>query len=273
MSLRVALIQTRTPAVQGPALEHTAPLIEEAVRAGAQLIATPEGSNLLQRSRGKFTETAVPPGKDVFVAGVTDLAKRHGVHILIGSALVQREDGLFANRSMLVTPTGVIAATYDKIHMFDVDLPTGERHRESALYAPGDAAVAVDTPLGKLGLTICYDVRFPHLYRALARAGAQILTVPAAFTVPTGKAHWETLLRARAIENGAYVIAPAQGGLHEDGRSTYGHSMVIAPWGEVIAHADDDAPGVIVADVDLAQVDKARAAIPNLVNGREFSGP
>ena len=273
MSLRAALIQTRTPASQDQALEETAPLIEQAVVGGAQLIVTPEGSNLLQRSRSKFVESAVAPEDDVFVQGVIGLARGHGVHILIGSALVKRPDGLFANRSMLVTPQGEIAATYDKIHMFDVDLPTGERHRESALYAPGDRAVLAQTPLGKIGMTICYDVRFPHLYRALAQKGAEILTVPAAFTVPTGKAHWETLLRARAIENGAYVLAAAQGGTHEDGRSTDGRSIAIAPWGEVIALADHDEPAVVFTDLDLGEVAKARAAIPNLVNGRDFTGP
>jgi len=273
MSLRVALIQTRTPANQAAAFDHIAPMIETAVTGGAQLIVTPEGSNLLQRSRAKFVETAVAAEEDPFVLGVQRLAREHGVHILIGSALVRREDGLFANRAMLVAPTGEVVATYDKIHMFDVDLPTGERHRESNAYAAGDKAVVAETPLGKIGLTICYDVRFPHLYRALARAGAEIIVVPAAFTVPTGEAHWEVLLRARAIENGAFILAPAQGGAHEDGRATYGHSLVVGPWGEVLAQAANDAPGVLFADLDLTAVAKARSAIPNLVNGREFTGP
>jgi len=273
MSLRVALIQTRTPANQAAAFDHIAPMIGSAVAGGAQLIVTPEGSNLLQRSRAKFVETAVGPEEDPFVLGVRRLAREHGVHILIGSALVRREDGLFANRAMLVAPTGEVVATYDKIHMFDVDLPTGERHRESGAYAAGDKAVVAETALGKVGLTICYDVRFPHLYRALARAGAEIIVVPAAFTVPTGEAHWEVLLRARAIENGVFILAPAQGGAHEDGRATFGHSMAVGPWGEVLAQAADDAPGVLFADLDLGAVAKARSAIPNLVNGREFAGP
>jgi len=271
--LRVALIQTRTPASQGAALEHTAPLIEKAAAGGAQFILTPEGSNLLQRSKRQFAETAVEAEHDVFVQGVRNLAKDKGVTVLIGSALVKRPDGLYANRSMLVLPDGQIAATYDKIHMFNVDLPTGETHRESALYAPGERAVLADAAFAKVGLTICYDVRFPHLYRALSRAGAEILTVPAAFTVPTGQAHWLTLLRARAIENGAFVLAPAQGGAHEDGRSTFGRSVAIAPWGEVLALADHDAPDVLFADLDLDAVAKARAAVPNLINGREFAGP
>ena len=157
--------------------------------------------------------------------------------------------------------------------MFDVDLPTGERHRESALYTPGDAAVAADTPWVKIGLTICYDVRFPQLYRALAKAGAQIITVPAAFTRPTGEAHWEVLLRARAIETGAFILAAAQGGTHEDGRSTWGHSMAIDPWGRILAQAQGDAPGVVIADLALDEVEATRASIPSLKNGRPFDGP
>jgi predicted amidohydrolase len=272
-ALRVALIQTRTPAHQAAALAHTAPLIEQAIADGAQFIATPEGSNFLQRKRDLFTATAVEARDDVFVQGVQALAERHGVPILIGSALVKREDGLFANRSLLISTDGSIQAQYDKIHMFDVDLPTGERHRESALYAPGDQAVTAQRSWGGLGLTICYDVRFPHLFQALAKTGVKVITVPAAFTRPTGEAHWQTLLRARAIETGAFVLAPAQGGFHEDGRGTYGHSLVVTPWGEVIGHLDHDEPGVLMADLDLTLVDTARAAIPNLQNDRPFSGP
>lgn len=271
--VRIALVQTRTPASQAAALAHTAPLIETAVRGGANFILTPEGTNLLQRSRSAFEETVRAPDDDPFVIEARRLAAAHGVHILIGSALVRRADGKCANRSLLFGPDGGLIAEYDKIHMFDVDLPTGERHRESNLYAPGERAVVVDTALARIGLTICYDIRFPGLYRKLAQAGAQVLTVPAAFTRPTGAAHWETLLRARAIENGAFVLAPAQGGTHEDGRATWGRSMAIAPWGEVIAASDNDEPGVIFADLDLSEVAKARSAIPSLLNGRDFSGP
>jgi len=271
--LRVALIQTRTPASQTAALDHTAPLIEQAALGGANFVLTPEGSNFLQKSRPAFEQTVSDPEEDIFVDGVRALARRHSIHILIGSALVRGEDGRFANRSLMVDPAGAVIATYDKIHMFDVDLPTGERHRESNVYAPGERAVMVDTPFGGVGLTICYDIRFPGLYRRLAIAGASILTVPAAFTRPTGAAHWEVLLRARAIENGAFVLAPAQGGTHEDGRSTWGRSMAIAPWGEVIAASDGDEPGVIFADLDLDAVGAARSAIPSLANGREFTGP
>jgi len=270
---RVALVQTRTPASQAAALEHTAPLIEEAASGGAGLIITPEGSNFLQKARPLFEETVTSTEADPFVLGVRALARAHKTHILIGSALVRREDGKCANRSLLVDPAGDIVATYDKIHMFDVDLPTGERHRESNLYTPGEQAVIAPVTHGVLGLTICYDIRFPGLYRRLASAGASILTVPSAFTRPTGKAHWETLLRARAIENGAFVLAAAQGGTHEDGRATWGHSMAIAPWGEVLAAFDGDEPGVLFADLNLDEVTKARSAIPSLLNGREFSGP
>jgi predicted amidohydrolase len=271
-TLRAALIQTRTPASQAASLEQLRPLVADAAGQGAQLIATPEASNFLQRSRSAFAETVADAAHDAVVQAAQGWARDHGVWFLLGSALVRRDDGLFANRSMLFSPDG-LAARYDKIHMFDVDLPTGERHRESAVYAPGEAAVVAKTPWGGLGMTVCYDVRFPHLYRALAKAGAAILAVPAAFTRPTGEAHWSVLLRSRAIENGAFVLAPAQGGFHEDGRGTYGHSMIIAPWGEVLAEADGDEPGVIVADLDLNAVAKARGAIPSLANERPFSAP
>jgi predicted amidohydrolase len=214
-----------------------------------------------------------PADEDVAVLGLRRLAGELGVWLLIGSALVRRDDGKCANRAMLVRPDGSVAATYDKLHMFDADLPTGERPRESASYEPGDRAVVAGAAGAQLGLAICYDVRFPLLSRALARAGAEIITYPAAFTRPTGAAHWEVLLRARAIETGAFVIAPAQGGKHDDGRATWGHSMVVAPWGEVIALADHDEPCALVADLDLAAVANARAAIPVLTNERPFTGP
>jgi predicted amidohydrolase len=272
-SLRCALIQTRTPAHQQAALDHIAPLVARAVAEGATFIATPEGSNLLQRKRDLFVETAVEPERDGFIQGVRDLARRHGVEILIGSALVKRPDGLFANRSMLIDAEGETVASYDKIHMFDVDLPTGERHRESNLYTPGERAVTAQAAWGGLGLTICYDVRFPTLYQALAQTGVNLITVPAAFTRPTGEAHWHVLLRARAIETGAFILAPAQGGFHEDGRGTYGHSLVATPWGEIIGELDNDEPGVLVVDLDLTLVDTARSAIPNLKNQRAYSAP
>ena len=272
-TLKAALVQLRTPASQAAALAQAEPLVRAAARAGAQLIATPEGTNILQRDRKLLFEAVRPLEEDECVLGLRRLAKDLGVWILIGSALVKREDGQLANRSALVGADGEVKATYDKIHMFDVDLPTGERHRESAVYTPGERATVAETPWGKIGLSVCYDVRFPHLYRAMAKAGAEIITVPAAFTRPTGEAHWEILLRARAIETAAYVLAPAQGGFHEDGRGTWGRSTMVGPWGEILAKAEDDAPGVITADLDLGAVAKARAAIPALVNDRAFAAP
>ena len=186
---------------------------------------------------------------------------------------MKREDGKAANRAALITPAGEIAATYDKLHMFDVDLPTGESARESETYEPGARAVTAAAGELKLGLTICYDVRFPALYRALALAGAEVIVTPAAFTRPTGEAHWEILLRARAIETGAFVLAPAQGGFHEDGRGTWGRTMAIGPWGEVLGKLDHDEPGVLVADLDLPAAAKARSAIPALANARAFQAP
>jgi predicted amidohydrolase len=271
--MKVALVQTRTPATPKAARDHVLPLIEEAARGGADLIATPEGVNLLQKDREKLQPLLAPLEDDLVVCALRERARALGVHVLVGSALVRREDGKAANRQALITPAGEIAATYDKLHMFDVDLPNGETARESATYEPGDRAVTVQAGPAKLGLTICYDVRFPALHRALALAGAEVLTVPAAFTRPTGQAHWEILLRARAIETGSFVIAPAQGGHHEDGRGTWGRTMAVAPWGEVIGQLDHDEPGVLFADLDLAAVGKARQAIPSLRNARPFTGP
>lgn len=280
--LRVGLVQTRTPATHAAALEHVAPLVRQAAEQGAQFILTPEGVNVLQKDRAKLLSTLVSLDDDLVVRGLRDLARELGVWIDVGSALVRREDGpeggKAANRQAVIDPTGAIVATYDKLHMFDVDLPPrdgkkGETARESATYEPGERAVVAETPLGAFGLTICYDMRFPALHRALALGGAQVLTVPAAFTRPTGEAHWDILLRARAIETGSFVIAAAQGGFHEDGRGTWGRSIAIGPWGEVIGKLDHDEPGVLIADLDLAAVDKARAAIPALKNARAFTGP
>jgi predicted amidohydrolase len=271
--LRVALVQMRTPADQAAALEQAAPMVHQAAADGAQLIATPEVTNLVQRNRALSMPAMRTEEDDPCVQGLITLAAELKVWLLIGSAVVLREGGGVANRSMLIDPSGREVVTYDKMHMFDVDLPSGEKARESEAFVAGDAAVVADTPLAKIGLTICYDVRFPYLYRALAKAGAQILTVPAAFTRSTGEAHWEILLRARAIETGSFVLAPAQGGLHEDGRGTWGHSMIIGPWGEVLARLDGDEPGVIAATLDLDAVAKARQAIPALKNGRDFNGP
>jgi predicted amidohydrolase len=271
--LKVGLVQTRTPATQAAALAHTAPLVREAAAGGATLIVTPECSNILQRDRARLFDALTPMEGDPVATGLRALAAELSVWLLIGSALVRRADGKAANRSMLVSPSGQVMATYDKIHMFDVDLPTGERHRESTAYEPGERAVVARAGDASLGLTICYDIRFPPLHAALARAGAEVLTVPAAFTRPTGEAHWEILLRARAIETGCFVLAAAQGGTHEDGRATWGHSMAIGPWGEILAKADHDEPCVLIAELDLAASAKARAAIPALANARTFAVP
>ena len=273
MTVRVGLIQTRTPASHAAALAHVAPLVREAAAQGATFIATPEGTNILQKDKAALAPVLTLLEDDPVVQGLQALAKELSVTILVGSALVKRPDGKAANRAALITPQGEIAAVYDKLHMFDVDLPTGETARESETYEPGDRAVAARAGELKLGLTICYDGRFPALYRALAQAGAEVIVTPAAFTRPTGEAHWETLLRARAIETGSFVLAPAQGGFHEDGRGTWGRTLAIGPWGEVLGKLDHDEPGVLIADLDLAAVGKARAAIPALPNARAFAAP
>ncbi|AYV46630.1 amidohydrolase [Caulobacter flavus] len=271
--LRVGLVQTRTPATHAAALAHVAPLVREAIARGARFVLTPECTNVLQKDRDRLLPTLTALEDDPVVNGLREIAAETGTWIDVGSALVRREDGKAANRQAVIDPTGAIVSTYDKLHMFDVQLPTGETAKESATYTPGERAVVVDTPLAAFGLTICYDMRFPALHRALALAGAKVITAPAAFTRPTGEAHWEVLLRARAIETGSFVIAAAQGGFHEDGRGTWGRSIAVGPWGEVIGKLDHDEPGVLIADLDLEAADKARAAIPVLANAREFTGP
>lgn len=274
--LKVALIQTRTPATPEAALAHVSPLIRQAAAGGAQIILTPEATNFLIKDRAARDAVLADADADLVVQGLRDLARELKVWLLIGSAIVKsghEGDDRAANRSILIDDTGAVVTTYDKLHVYDVDLPTGERWRESASIRPGDDAVVADTPWGKLGLTICYDVRFGHLHRALAKAGASMIAVPAAFTVPTGEAHWETLLRARAIESGAYVVAPAQAGTHEDGRRTWGRSTVVAPWGEVVAKLDDDEPGVLFATLDFDAVTRAREAVPQLTHDRDFALP
>lgn len=273
-TLRVGLIQTRTPATHAAALDHVAPLVREAIAGGAQFVLTPECTNVVQKDRTKLLPSLTALEDDPVVNGLREIAAETGTWIDVGSALVRRENGeKAANRQVVIDPTGAIVATYDKLHMFDVDLPTGETARESSAYEPGEQAVVVETPLAKFGLTICYDMRFPALHRALALGGATVLTAPAAFTRPTGEAHWDVLLRARAIETGSFVIAAAQGGFHEDGRGTWGRSIAIGPWGEVLGKLDHDEPGVLLADLDLPAADKARAAIPVLKNARPFVGP
>ena len=276
MTLRVALIQTRTPATQEAALAHVEPLIRQAAADGAKLILTPEGVNLLEQRRDHREKAVTDQDADAAVRGLRDLARELGVWLLIGSAIVKsgREgDGRAANRSLLIDDGGEIVAAYDKLHVFDVTLPDGESWKESSVIRPGDGAVVATTPWGGLGMTVCYDVRFPHLYRQLAKAGAAMIAVPAAFTRPTGEAHWETLLRARAIETGCFILAPAQGGEHEDGRKTWGRSMIVGPWGDVLARAEGDEPCVLMADLDMEAVDRARRAVPQLTHDRDFDPP
>jgi predicted amidohydrolase len=255
---------------------HLEPLIREAAAGNVQLIVTPEASNFLQKDRNRRQEILVDQEDDFLVNSASRWAKELGVWILVGSAIVKSNhagDSRAANRSILIDDEGRLAKTYDKVHVYDVDLPTGERWRESAGVRPGDAAAMADLPWGRLGLTICYDVRFPQLFRALAKAGASVIAAPSAFTVPTGQAHWEVLLRARAIETGCFILAPAQGGTHEDGRVTWGHSMVVDPWGHVIARLDHDFPGVLFTELDLSAVGRARQAVPQLIHERAFLPP
>ncbi|RZJ41644.1 MAG: carbon-nitrogen hydrolase family protein, partial [Brevundimonas sp.] len=257
-------------------LAHVEPLIRQAAAGGAKLILTPEATNFLIRDTDAREAALTTDDRDQVVLKLRDLAKELGVWLLIGSAIVKsghEGDDRAANRSLLIDDTGAVSATYDKMHVYDVDLPTGERWRESAAVRPGERAVVAQTPWGGLGLTICYDIRFPQLHRALAKAGAAMIAVPAAFTVPTGEAHWEVLLRARAIETGAYILAPAQAGEHEDGRKTWGRSTIVAPWGEVVAKLDNDDPGVLFATLDFDAVDTARNAVPQLTHDRDFALP
>lgn len=235
--------------------------MDEAKAGGAAMLFTPEMSGLIDRDRDRAKASIVREEDDPVLAAVRDAAARAGIWVHIGSLAVIGDDGRFANRGFVIDHRGAIRARYDKLHLFDVDLPTGEVWRESAAYAPGNAAVVVDTPLGRLGLSICYDLRFAALYQALSNAGATIFAIPAAFTVPTGRAHWHVLLRARAIEAGAYVIAAAQSGRHADGRETYGHSLAVDPWGEVLLDMGDGA-GLGFAAIDPARIADVRGRIP-----------
>jgi predicted amidohydrolase len=247
-------------------------LIREARAAGADFIATPENTTLMAPDGGAKLEKSYDEGRDPALPRFRALAEELGVWLLIGSLAIKVSDAKTANRSFLLDPKGRIAARYDKIFLFDVDLPSGETYRESNTVAGGNRAVTADLPWGRLGLSICYDLRFPQLYRRLAQAGSAFLAVPSAFTETTGKAHWHVLLRARAIENGAFVIAPAQGGRHANGRQTYGHSLIVSPWGEILAEAGTE-PGIITAEVDPAGVTTAQERVPSLRHDRDFEGP
>lgn len=243
--------------------------IAEAAAQGAQFIATPEMTNIVDRKGARLLSVLPEQAALEEIEIFADAARTHSVWLLIGSLAIKAGDKA-VNRSCLFAPDGALVAQYDKLHMFDVDLPGGESWKESALYSAGNKAVVVSTPLATFGLSICYDLRFPLLYRKMAQAGAEILLAPAAFTAQTGRAHWRALILARAIENGAFVIAPAQGGLHEDGRQTYGHSMIVGPWGDILAESDNNSPGIIIADINREQAAEARRRIPNLSLEQNF---
>jgi predicted amidohydrolase len=243
--------------------------IEEAKRSGADFVLTPEMTNIMEAKRERLFATIADEEYDPTLAALREVARKLSIYVQIGSLAVKASPDKAANRSFLIDRRGDIVARYDKIHMFDVDLANGESYRESSTYRPGDLAVVADLPWGRLGVTICYDLRFPALYRALAEAGASFFSIPAAFTRPTGAAHWHVLLRARAIENGSFVFAAAQGGKHENGRETFGHSLIVDPWGQILAEGGSE-PGVILADIDPALVTAARSRIPSLQSGRRF---
>jgi predicted amidohydrolase len=267
-TFRAAAIQMTSGDNIAANIAQLAPLVEKAAKAGAQFIATPENSFYMRRE-GTAALADVPLAQHEGIRWAQKIAAQHKIYLLIGSVRARDNAAEKAtNRSVLIAPDGSIAATYDKMHLFDVTVPGGQSYRESSQAMAGDVPVLAKTPLAAIGLTICYDVRFPNLYRALALAGAEILAVPSAFTVPTGQAHWHSLLRARAIENACYVIAPAQCGEHPGGRSTYGHSLIIDPWGEVIAECVQDVPGIITAEIDLAHVATIRAQLPVLQHHR-----
>ncbi len=270
--LRAACIQMTSGIDVAGNIAVSTDLVRRAHAAGAQIVGLPEVANLCDRNRSRILENARTEQDDPALAAWRELAAGLGIWLLAGSLVVRVGPGKLANRGFLIAPDGSISAKYDKLHRFDVDLANGESYRESALFDAGDRAVLAATPWGGLGMTICYDMRFPQLYRSLARAGAATIWVPAAFTRTTGRAHWHVLLRARAIETGAFVLAPAQCGDHPDGRATYGHALIVSPWGEVLADAGEE-PGFIVADLDLDRVAEARAMIPALSHDRDFTPP
>lgn len=271
MTLRVAAVQMCSGTAPEKNAVAMANLVRDAAAKGATYVQTPEMTGALQRDRAALRASLRGEDDDVIVRTARDLAAELGIHLHIGSTAIGLDDGKIANRGFLFGPDGSKICHYDKIHMFDVDLDNGESWRESSAYTPGETAQVADLPFGQLGFAICYDVRFPELFRRQAVAGAQIMTVPAAFTRQTGEAHWEILLRARAIENGFFLIAAAQGGVHEDGRETFGHSMIIDPWGRVLAEAGPSGEAVITADIDVSAVAAARGKIPNLKNARDFT--
>lgn len=268
--IRIGLVQMCSSDDAAENVRIASSFIREAAKAGADFVATPENTCLMAPDGGAKVEQSRSEAEDMALPVFCDLARELGRHLLIGSLSIRLSPSKVANRSILITPTGDVAARYDKIHLFDVDLPNGERYRESATVESGKKLVTADLPFGRVGLSICYDLRFPHLYRAMGKAGCAIITVPSAFTHTTGQAHWHTLLRARAIENGTFVLAPAQGGIHANGRHTFGHSLVIGPWGDIRAEGGTD-PGVILADIDIGECAVVRARVPSLLHDRDFA--
>jgi predicted amidohydrolase len=271
-TFRVACIQTSSTREVAENVAAVSAQISRARADGADLICTPEIVDLIEPNRALRNEKAQPEASHTALAGFREAAARSGAWVLIGSIAVKLDGDKLANRSFLIDGSGNIVAKYDKIHMFDVDLAGGESYRESATFRAGDGAVLAQTPWGPLGMTVCYDLRFPHLYRALAQAGALFITIPAAFTRPTGRAHWHVLQRARAIETGCFVFAPAQCGEHAEGRKTYGHSLIVAPWGEVLADGGEDV-GIVSAEIDPAKVYEARGMVPSLQHDRAYAAP
>jgi predicted amidohydrolase len=272
-SFRAAALQLRTGRSVAENTAATETLVRQAAGLGAAYVLTPEMTTILERDRERLLSVLAPEEEDPALRRFRALAHELGIHLHIGSLAVRCPDGLAANRSLVIGPDGGILARYDKIHLFDVDLRDGESWRESRTYRGGREAVVVDLPFARLGLSICYDVRFPLLYRVLARAGSSVFAVPSAFTRATGEAHWHVLLRARAIETGSFVIAAAQGGRHEDGRETFGHTLIVDPWGRVLAECDGQEPGAVFADIDPEESARVRARIPAITLEAAFSDP
>ena len=267
-TFKVALVQMRSATAMEANLAMVLAAVAEAKGSGADYILTPEMTNIIDK-RERVLATITDEERDPTLAALREAARKHAMYVHIGSLAIKASPDRAANRSFLIDRRGDVVARYDKIHMFDVDLAGGESYRESHSYRPGDLAVVADLPWGRLGVTICYDLRFPALYRALAETGASFFSIPTAFTRPTGEAHWHVLMRARAIENSCFVFAAAQGGKHESGRESFGHSLVVDPWGQILAEAGTE-PGVIYAEIDPAQVTAARSRIPSLYHGRRF---
>lgn len=269
--VKIGLVQMRSGTEITANIAAMEGLVRDAAGKGASYIQTPEMTGILQKSKKGLFEQICEPSQDPLLGVASRLAEDLSVWLHIGSHAVRVSDELAANRAFVFSPRGELIVTYDKIHMFDVDLDHGESWRESKVYRPGTSGRLVSVDGFNLGLSICYDIRFPQLYRRYAQTGAEVLAAPAAFTRQTGAAHWHVLMRARAIENGAFVVAAAQGGNHEDGRETFGHSLIVNPWGEIICELPHDEPGCAVASIDLSEVTAARNKVPNLINGRDFS--